>query len=288
MRILLTGALGQLGRALVNHLTGTAFLPTDVREMDITSPTETKAVIKSYRPEAVIHCAAYTNVDAAEADPSRAYAVNAAGTQNVASACLDIGAKMVYVSTDYVFDGRSREAYREFDTPCPINVYGWSKLGGEVLARQTLNRLFIARTSWLYGEGANFIRTMLAMGRHRNILQVVDDQFGCPTYAEDVAEILLRLVETDSYGIYHVANRGHTSWHGLASRIFTLAGMHHMEIQPVTSAEFSRPALRPAYSVLGSVMLENVLGSSMRSWEDALRDYLAEEGYLKGQEGRAG
>ncbi len=279
MRILITGAAGQLGRALTNNLQGTDYLATDLKEMDITSLARTKTVLGAYRPHAVIHCAAYTSVDAAEEDPAKAYAINAAGTQNVAAACHETGAKMIYVSTDYVFDGRKGSAYSETDRPNPLNAYGRTKLAGETLARRTLKRLFIARTSWLYGDGANFVRTMLALGRGQKLLRVVDDQIGCPTYAVDVAKLLLHLATTDNYGIYHVANRGQTSWWGFARRIFEFAGLPQIEILPVTTAEFCRPAIRPACSVLGSVMLESVLGTEMRPWEEALREYLACEGY---------
>ncbi|HMM21094.1 MAG TPA: dTDP-4-dehydrorhamnose reductase [Selenomonadales bacterium] len=275
MKILLTGANGQLGRELVKRLKGTEFLATDAAEMDITDPAGTLRVIGSYQPDAVIHGAAYTNVDAAEGNPEAAYKVNAVGTQNVAAACLKYGAKLVYVSTDYVFDGTLGRAYNELDRPNPQNVYGKSKHAGEMLAHHILNELFIVRTSWLYGDGGNFVRTMLKLGQERDEIKVVDDQHGCPTWAADLAEAILRLLKTEQFGIYHAANAGVATWYDFAKKIFELSGNSRVRVLPQTTAELSRPAPRPAYSPLENLMLRLTTGHALRPWEEALREYLA-------------
>lgn len=278
MRILVTGANGQLGRELTKRLQGTDFLAVDIGEMDITDQSATLKVVKSYQPEVVIHGAAYTNVDQAETDRQAAYKVNAIGTQNVAAACLACGAKMVYVSTDYVFDGTLGRAYTEFDQPNPRSVYGKSKLAGEILAKHILNKLFIVRASWLYGDGNNFIRTMLKLGVEKRELKVVNDQYGCPTSTVDLANAILQLVETEHYGIFHAANTGVTTWYDFAKKIFELSGNHKVRVLPQTTAELNRPAPRPAYSPLENLMLELTIGNVMRPWEKALREYMKEYG----------
>lgn len=274
MRILVTGANGQLGRELSKRLQGTDFLAVDIGEMDITDQPATLKVVKSYQPDAVIHGAAYTNVDQAETDRQNVYRVNAIGTQNVAAACLAYGAKMVYVSTDYVFDGTIDRAYTEFDRPNPNSVYGKSKLAGEVLAKHILNRLFIVRTSWLYGDGNNFVRTMLRLGAEKPELKVVNDQHGCPTSSVDLANAILQLVETEHYGVFHAANTGVTTWFDFAKKIFELTGNDRVRVLPQTTAELNRPAPRPAYSPLENLMLGLTIGNVMRPWEEALGEYL--------------
>lgn len=274
MKILVTGANGQLGRELTKRLQGTDFLAVDVGEMDITDQPATLKVVKSYQPDAVIHGAAYTNVDQAESDRQNAYRVNAIGTQNVAAACLGCGAKMVYVSTDYVFDGTLGRAYTEFDQPNPQSVYGKSKLAGEVLAKHILNRLYIVRTSWLYGDGNNFVRTMLKLGAERPELKVVNDQHGCPTSTVDLANAILQLIETEHYGIFHAANTGATTWFDFAKKIFEISGNDRVRLLPQTTAELNRPAPRPPYSPLENLMLGLTIGNVMRPWEEALGEYL--------------
>ncbi|MGE5607225.1 MAG: dTDP-4-dehydrorhamnose reductase [Bacteroidota bacterium] len=278
MRILVTGADGQLGKELTKRLQGTDFLAVDIGDMDIIDQPATLKVVKSYQPDAVIHGAAYTNVDQAETDRQNAYRVNAIGTQNVAAACLACGAKMVYVSTDYVFDGTLGRAYTEFDQPNPQSVYGKSKLAGEVLAKHILNRLFIVRTSWLYGDGNNFVRAMLRLGAENPELKVVNDQHGCPTSTVDLANAILQLVETEHYGIFHAANTGVTTWFDFAKKIFELSGYDRVRVLPQTTAEFNRPAPRPAYSPLENLMLELAIGNVMRPWEEALKEYIKESG----------
>lgn len=274
MKILLTGANGQLGRELQNRLQGTDFLPTDVQELDITDSADVSAMIGKYSPDAVIHGAAWTQVDAAEEKIDPAYKVNVIGTQNIAMACREAGAAMVYISTDYVFDGLLGRAYIETDVTNPLSVYGKTKLAGEVLARQATDRLFVLRTAWLYGDGPNFVRTMLKLGREKDELQVVDDQHGCPTSTVDLAEAVLRLIQTRRYGTYHAVNTGVTSWYHFARKIFELAGNTKIKVKPVTTAEFVRPAPRPVYSPLDTRLLRLTADDPMRSWEEALTEYM--------------
>ncbi len=274
MKIFLTGAEGQLGRELQRRLQGTNFLPTDVKELDITNEIAVATMISSYKPDVVIHGAAWTQVDAAEEKVDLAYRVNAIGTQNIAMACREVNATMVYISTDYVFDGKLGRAYTEFDAPNPLSVYGKSKYAGEMLARHATDKLFILRTAWLYGDGPNFVRTMLKLGQEREVLQVVDDQYGCPTSTVDLAEAVLRISQTKRFGTYHAVNNGVTTWCGFAKKIFELAGNTKVKVTPVTTEQFVRPAPRPAYSPMDTRLLGLALGWTPRVWEEALRDYL--------------
>lgn len=273
MKILITGAEGQLGKALIAKLNGREYWATDISMLDITNPDNTRALIVKYKPDVVIHTAAYTNVDAAEANLEMAFRVNALGTQHIAFACNDIGAKMLYVSTDYVFDGTKGRLYHEFDTPNPYSIYGKSKLAGEILAKQTLAKLFIARTAWLYGDGNNFVQTMLKLGSKNEEIRVVNDQYGCPTNADDLAEVLLKIIETDYYGIYHTVNNGYTTWFEFAKTIFSIINAK-VEVIPINSTELNRPALRPQFAPLESNMLQLITGSQMRGWKEALTEYL--------------
>lgn len=277
MKIIVTGGNGQLGRAF-RQLADESLqiVPVDIDVLDITDQRQVLEYIAAEKPYAVVHGAAITNVDGAESDPDTAYRVNAIGTQNIAAACLAQGCKMVYVSTDYVFAGDQTEAYTEFMPTKPLSVYGRSKLAGEELAQRICPRLFIARTAWLYGDGNNFVRTMLRLGREKDRLQVVDDQTGSPTYAKDLAEAVLRLLPTEHYGTYHMTNNGSCTWYEFAKAILSKAGIA-TPIDPVTTEAFPRPAHRPAHSVLRNYMLELTIGDPFRSWQDALQEYLALE-----------
>ena len=277
MKIFLTGAEGQLGRELQKRLAGTELMATDVKQLDITDWAAVSAMIGAYQPDVVIHGAAWTQVDVAEEQVDSAWRVNAIGTQNIAIACRQVQAAMVYISTDYVFDGNLGRAYTELDATNPLSVYGKSKLAGEVLARQITDRLYVLRTAWLYGDGPNFVRTMLKLGQERPELQVVDDQYGCPTSTVDLAEALLRLIATERYGTYHSVNSGVTTWYGFAKKIFELTGNTIVKVTPVTTSQFMRPAPRPAYSPLDTRLLQLALDWRLRPWEEALAEYLAGE-----------
>jgi len=277
MRVLVTGAGGQLGRELCSMTDGQVeVVGLDRRALDVTDLARCREAIAAYLPDAVIHAAAYTAVDRAEEEPDEAFRVNAAGTRNMSLAAREGQAKFCYISTDYVFDGRASAPYNEYDAPNPLNVYGKSKLAGERLAQSLSDRWFVVRTSWVYGaHGANFVKTMLRLGAERGRVQVVADQKGSPTWAKDLAAFLLALVSTEAYGIYHATNAGHCSWYEFARAIFEEKGMR-VEVVPCTTEEFPRPARRPAYSVLdGAAVRYNGL-PAMRHWREALREFLRE------------
>lgn len=280
MRIFLTGAGGQLGRELQKRLAGTDYVATDLPELDITDAVAVMRQIAAVKPDVVIHGAAYTQVDVAEEKTDLAWQVNAIATQNIAMACRQVQASMVYISTDYVFDGTLGRPYTELDATNPLSVYGKSKLAGEVLARQQTDRLYVLRTAWLYGDGPNFVRTMLKLGQERDELTIVDDQHGCPTSTVDLAEAVLRILPTERYGTYHAVNSGVTTWYGFAKKIFELADNSRVKVSPVTTQQFLRPAPRPAYSPLDTRFLRLALGWSPRPWEAALAEYMAAEGVL--------
>jgi len=228
---------------------------------------------RDVKPDAVIHCAAYTNVDGAEADADGAFKVNVIGSQNIAAGCLETGARLVYVSTDYVFDGAGSTQYREFDAVNPQTVYGRTKWQGEEIVRQILGRHYIIRTAWLYGEGNNFVRTMLRLAETQSSLRVVADQIGTPTSTVDLAWSVFRMLASDAYGTYHATCQGQCSWYEFAREIFLQTGKA-VEVVPVTTAEFIRPAKRPAYSVLDNYMLRMSVGDPTRHWQEALHEYL--------------
>jgi len=276
MRIVVTGAGGQLGRDLQEALArrGHEVLPLGRRELDVTRPEQCRDVMVSLRPDAVVHAAAYTAVDQAEHDPDGAYAVNAFGTRNVAAAAERVGAKLCYISTDYVFDGRAEAPYREFDRPNPLNVYGRSKLAGEGMVRSFSSRHYIVRTSWLYGlHGANFVKTMLRLAREREYVQVVDDQVGSPTSSADLSGFVAELVETELYGIYHASNAGQCSWYEFAGAVFELSGLE-VDLRPCRTDEFPRPAVRPAFSVLDNMAIRLNGFTPLRGWREALEEFL--------------
>jgi len=225
------------------------------------------------QPSAVIHCAAYTNVDGAESDVDGAFRVNVVGAQNIAAGCLETGARMVYISTDYVFDGQKQETYREFDPVNPRSVYGHTKLQGEDIVRQILGRHYIVRTAWLYGDGNNFVRTMLKLAETNDTLRVVHDQVGTPTSTVDLARVIFSLLASDAYGTYHATCQGQCSWYEFACEIFHQSNKK-VKVVPVTTSEFPRPARRPVHSVLDNHMLRMTVGDPMRGWQDALREYL--------------
>lgn len=295
VRIAITGARGQLGMELVEVLSrraqtteaksewGNEIVAYGSTELDITDGAKVLKVIEGVRPDVVIHAAAFTNVDGCEAEPDKAYLVNAIGARNVAVACGEVGAAMLYVSTDFVFDGEKREPYREFDEARPLSVYGKSKLAGEKYVASLLPRHYIVRTSWLYGRhGKNFVKTVLNLAATQPELRIVSDQVGSPTYAKDLAEIIARLVRTPFFGVYQVSNSGSCSWHEFACTILRLAGRAEIPVRPISSAELDRPARRPPYSVMSRQAVEVTLGVTMRPWQEALAEYLTVEMSSKG------
>ncbi len=263
MRVLITGAGGQLGRdltAVAGHNGRAEILAADRRQLDVADRDAVLQAVTAARPTHVIHAAAWTEVDACESDPDRAYRVNALGTRHVAEAAALVDAHLVYISTDYVFDGRSQDAYREWDPTNPLSVYGRSKLGGEREARSVTPTVTIVRTSWLCGaHGANMVKAVLRLAAQepRRELRFVDDQHGCPTFTEDLAGMILRLATARRPGMYHVTNQGPTTWYHFARDILAAAGEDPERVQPVTTAELQpkRPAPRPANSVLDNAAL---------------------------------
>ena len=274
MRILVTGANGQLGREVARQGGAHQLILAGHNMLDITSEKNVREIFAAAKPEAVIHCAAYTNVDGAETDQDGAFKANVIGSQNLAAACLETGARLVQVSTDYVFDGNTDTVYLEFDKTNPQTVYGRTKCQGEEIVRQVLGRHYIVRTAWLYGEGSNFVRTMLKLAEKNETLRVVHDQIGTPTSTVDLTKAIYKLLASDAYGTYHGTCQGQCSWYDFACEIFQQAGKK-IKVLPVTSEVFPRPAKRPNYSVLDNQMLRMTVGDPMREWRDALKEYLA-------------
>ncbi|MHB8841432.1 MAG: SDR family oxidoreductase [Candidatus Aquicultor sp.] len=296
MKVLVTGARGMLGTDMVEVLSKEHTVRgLDVGEVDITDARAVETSILEVEPQIVVHAAAYTDVDGCESNVRDAYRVNAIGTRNIALACRKVGAAMLYVSTDFVFDGFKTEPYLERDRPNPLNVYGFSKLAGEQFVSSLLAEHYIIRTAWLYGEnGKNFVTTMMRLadcslnwspkGERRGLqperrkawgkLKVVDDQFGSPTYTVDVALAVARLIKTGKYGMYHAVNSGQVSWCGFARKVLELSGRHRVPVKPISSEQLSRPAIRPAYSVLQNSALASTIGGSIRTWESALEDFI--------------
>lgn len=276
MKIIITGADGQLGSELQRALHGHDLYPVDIEEMDITDFAAVTAKVARFGPDVIIHGAAYTDVDGAELNPDIAYKVNAAGTQNLSIAARAAGAAILYVSTDFVFDGAKGAPYNEFDDVNPLSVYGRSKLAGERYVQTLTNNYYICRTAWLYGRnGHNFVKTMLKLGEEGKTIRVVDDQFGSPTNAADLAAKLAEIALSGRFGIYHTTNVGEVSWYGFAGKIFELAGID-VDLRPIDSTQMERPAPRPAYSVLRPFNLELQGLAPMRPWDEALADYFKE------------
>jgi dTDP-4-dehydrorhamnose reductase len=248
-------------------------IETDIHNLDITNQDQVYELVKLHKPEAIVNCAAFTNVDGCEANEIGAFRVNAIGAQNLSTAAYSIGAKMLQVSTDYVFDGTGNVPKREYDKTNPQSVYGSSKELGELLVRQTNPKHFIIRTAWLYGEGNNFVRTMLKLSKEKSGINVVNDQIGSPTSTVDLARCIINLMHTESYGTYHATCEGQCSWYDFAKRIFELKGIN-IKVNPITSEELNRPAPRPKFSVLDNFMLKLVGMNSFRQWEEAIEEYL--------------
>lgn len=279
MKIVITGAKGQLGLELTKQLEiekKYKIIATDRNELNIIDINSVNEFLLNNRPDVVINCAAHTAVDLCETDIENAYKINALGPRNLAIACEKIGAKLVQVSTDYVFDGNRMRPYREDDITCPNSIYGTSKLMGENFVRELCSKYFIVRTAWLYGEGNNFVRTMLKLSDTNKELNVVNDQLGSPTSTVDLAKAIIALMNTEHYGVYHGTCEGQCSWYDFAKKIFELKNID-IKVNPVTSEEFKRPAPRPAYSVLDNFMFKLVGLNSFRNWEESLKEYLDKE-----------
>ncbi len=277
MKILITGGRGQLGRELsllLQESQGYEIFAPGRAELDIGDAAGVSAQVKAWHPEVVIHTAAYTKVDQAEVEPDEAWKVNALGSRNVAVAAEAVGAKLIYLSTDYVFDGKKGTPYEEWDVPSSESVYGRSKLAGEELVRMVSRRFFIVRTSWVFGPyGGNFVKTMLGLARAGKALRVVADQVGSPTYTYDLARFLEMLMRTEAYGIYHATNSGTCSWFEFAQAIFAEAGIA-ADVEPCTTEEFPRPAKRPPNSVLEHKAIRLNGWEDLRPWREGLREYL--------------
>ena len=278
MRVMVTGSNGLLGRYVMDAFRHGFVLITPSRsELDVTDLDACIALVDQYRPDLILNLAAYTAVDKAEREVDQAFAVNAYGARNVAIAGDRVGAKVCYISSDYVFDGGSPVPYNEFDTTNPQSVYGKSKRAGEMMTAQHCSRFFIVRTSWLYGQmGRDFVSTMLKLGKEKEQLKVVNDQWGSPTFAKDLAVFLRELVVTEKYGTYHVSNSGHTTWYEFAREVFRIEGLS-VKVDPCNTQEFLRPAPRPAFSAMEHQAIRLNGFEPMRNWNDALREYLVEQ-----------
>ena len=268
-----------LGRDLL-ALLGERGLGVDIDEIDITDPGSVLKVVGYLKPEVVVNCAAYTDVDGCETNVETAMAVNGEGVAYLAMACRDLGALLVQVSTDYIFDGGKGTPYVEDDAPCPLSIYGESKLAGEMNAAFCLEHL-IVRTQWLYGlNGKNFVETMLRLGEEKNELTVVDDQIGSPTWTVDLARAIIALIDSGCRGVYHAANSECCSWNGFAKAIFEEAGLN-VSVTPMTTIELNRPAKRPLYSTLECSKLSADTGFRPQAWRNALREYLKLRDYTQ-------
>lgn len=273
MKILITGANGQLGQELAEKLPdgGHEAVALSRGELDVADSEAVGRAIEVHSPQLVVNAAAYTNVDGCETEPELAYSVNALGPRNLAQACERLGCELLHVSTNYVFDGGAQRPYEPFDPPRPISAYGCTKLAGEEYVKHLSSRWYVVRSAGVYGRGHNFVRTMLRLGAERDALKVKDDEFVSPTYARDLAGGIVEILESGRYGLYHVTNAGSCSWYEFAREIFRLAGIE-VEVGPVASSEYPMPAARPANGVLS-----NVGSPGLRPWREALADYLERE-----------
>ena len=278
MKVLVTGITGQLGFDVVNELTRRNIdtIAAARKDFDLTDEVSTSNFIKAHKPDAVIHCAAYTAVDKAENEPELAMKVNGTATETIAKVCSEIDAKMIYISTDYVFPGDGDAPYETNDKKNPPNAYGQSKLAGENAVINNLKKYFIVRISWVFGvNGKNFVKTMLRLSETKDKLTVVNDQIGSPTYTADLAPLLVDMVQTDKYGIYHATNEGFCSWAEFAAEIFRQSGAK-TEVIPVPSSEYPTKAVRPKNSRLSKQSLDSAGFKRLPSWQDAVKRYLNE------------
>ena len=276
MRILITGSGGQLGSDLCRMLAGETVIPKDLPDFDLTQP-EIEVQIQNAKPDVIIHAGAYTDVDGAERTPDLAMAVNREGTARVARAAAHLGARLIYVSTDYVFDGAATVPYTEQDAPNPINAYGMSKWQGEQAVFASGADALVVRTAWLYGHyGNNFVKSIMSAARREPVLRVVSDQRGCPTFTEDLASALIALMAKEVSGVIHVTNRGDCTWHEFAQAIVREMGLT-VPVAPITTEEAGRVAKRPRFSVLNQDRLVS-LGVQMPEWRRSLAQFVKMQG----------
>lgn len=288
MKILITGAKGQLGNEIIDiinsgsaeigsiseNIKNSKIIALDINELDITKLDDVRNIIGKYNPDVVINCAAATNVDNCESNEDVAFKINALGPRNLAIISEEIGAKLVQVSTDYVFSGEGNSPLKEYELTAPTSVYGKTKLLGEKYVSEFSSKYFIVRTAWLYGYiGHNFVYTMMRVGKEKESINVVNDQRGNPTHANDLAYHILKLIETDEYGVYHCTGKGECTWYDFAKKIMELNKLN-CKVNPCTSNEYKTPAKRPAYSSLDNMMLRNTVGDEMREWDEALRSFV--------------
>lgn len=276
MKVFVTGIKGQLGYDVMEELTrrGIPATGVDIEEMDITDGECVEKVISEAAPDAVIHCAAYTAVDAAEENEELCRRVNAEGPRNIAKVCRKLDIKMIYISTDYVFSGEGERPWEPEDEKKPQSVYGQTKYEGELAVQELLDKYFIVRIAWVFGiNGKNFVKTMLKLAENHDTIRVVNDQFGSPTYTYDLARLLVDMVLTDKYGVYHATNQGICSWYDFACAIFKEAGVS-VNVVPVTTAEYGAKAKRPANSRMNQDKLTQMGFEKLPPWQDALKRYV--------------
>lgn len=280
MKVLVTGAAGQLGFDVLKELNkrNIEAIPADKAEFDLTDAAQTAAFVAAHRPDAVIHCAAYTAVDKAEEEEALCREINAGGTKNLVDACRGLDVKFVYISTDYVFDGTKELPYEVDDPIRPLSVYGTTKAEGEAAVRHGIEKHFIVRTSWVFGQnGSNFVKTMLRLSKERDEVKVVCDQVGSPTYTPDLARLLCDLLDSDKYGTYFATNEGFCSWAEFAAEIMRQSGSQ-TKIVPIPSAEYPTKAVRPLNSRLSKQALRDAGFEPLPPWPDALKRFLAQIG----------
>jgi dTDP-4-dehydrorhamnose reductase len=275
MKVLITGANGQLGREITKQYKGKSveLILTDVQDLDITNVEKVYSFVNTNKPDVIINCAAHTAVDKCETDVDNAYKINTIGPKNLAQAANSIGAEIVQVSTDYVFSGDVEKELTEFDEVGPQTVYGKTKLEGENVVRAMNPKHYIVRTAWLYGDGNNFVKTMINLSKTNKVLKVVNDQHGSPTSTVDLARVIIKLIDEKNYGLFHCTCKGQCTWYDFTKEIFRLSNID-TEVVPCNTDEFPRPAKRPEYSVLKNYMLELTTGDITRTWEEALAEYL--------------
>lgn len=277
-KIIVTGCNGQLGRA-INQLYGKneqyELVNTDVGELDITNIDEVMKFAREIKPYAIINCAAHTAVDACESEADKAYKINAIGPRNLSIAATETGAKLMHISTDYVFDGKGTRPYTEFDAVGPQGMYGKTKLVGENFVKEFADRYFIIRTAWLYGDGKNFVKTMLRLSETNDKVRVVKDQVGSPTSTEELAKAIAYLLPTENYGLFHGTCEGDCSWADFTKEIFRLADKKTI-VEPITTEEFGAAAPRPAYSILENYMFKLTSDFMFSDWHEAIARYMRE------------